>query len=352
MPDEDQNIGTSAETAPSAAEPSSTQEAAPSTETSSSQQVTEGSDEQTPAAEVKLNTVGAALDAFKKASGDQSHQQQQPSFQRPNARDYSGLTAEEIPLFKKMGDVAFATLKPQYLEYKNLKVEHEKLKKQYEEGSKASFYDNEEAYQLTPEYKGLSANVNQLSAEIDHWQKQLASVRANEPWTPLVLDSKGNVVIGAPQEASPQAEATIVNQLMQGHSLKTSVADKLQQLQSNFSSQHKGFVSKISEVEAKIFEGADPKALEQAMQTKLPLFPPYLHNQPMVRTIAKLLAVNEGLIVMLNDAKAASNTNRLKANTVRAAGPNGGQVQVTGTKGNSVGSILDEFHKAKAMGVA
>lgn len=359
MPDEDQNIGTSTEV--SEATPlESTQQESSSTQESPSveSQAPENTEAEAPAVSAPPleNTIGAALDAFKKEKNTGTPQF--PGKAAPaappvrQARDYSGLTPEEVAWFKKMDNQAFNALKPQYLEFKKLKTEHETLKQQYDSATKTTFFEQEGAYKLTPEYEHLSSNVNLLDAEISHWEEQLGRIAAGEQWIPIELDSKGNPVLGAPRDASSQAQGQVVAALTKANVLRSDISGKLSSLQDKFTTQHKGFVTKLAEVEKDIFKGGDPKALDAAMRTKLPLFPQHLHNNPLVQSLAKAAAVIEGLVLMLNQQQSAAATSTIKARTAANAGPRAGEVQPGTVKGEKVGSILDEFHKGRAMGYA
>jgi len=350
MPDEDQNIGT-------------TPDNTPSPESSPAEIPTETSDpstelvQQTPAEATPLQTVGDAWNAFAK-----TRQESKEGFQRPQnpnqppvkqGRDYSGLDQNEVAWFKNMGGLAFDELKPRYLEFKKLKAEHETLKQNFEQNSKSSFFEHDQAYQLTPEYQSHTANLNQLNAEASHWQAQLEAIRSGQPWQPLIQDEKGNVIIGEPQEASPRGEAVIMNALTQAHILKTDISNKLQGIQSSFKSQHQGFMSKLQEVDKYIFQGADQTVLEKAMATKLPMFPAHMHGNPLVKSLAKSLAVIDGLIIMLNEKKSAATTQTIKARTQANGGPSSGAVQpASATHGQTVGNVWDEFKKARMGGLA
>lgn len=305
-----------------------------------------------------INTVGDALKAFQ-SERERAALQQFPSKvptpkpSTPNPRDYSGLEPEEVAYFKQMGNSAFNALKPKYLEWKQLRGEVENLRKSSAETTKHSFFEHEEAYQLTPEFRSISSNLNQIQAETSHWQKQLANIRAGQPWHPIVLNEKGEPVIGEAQEAGPEGESVVLNALMQAHSIRSDLSNKLGNIQSSFTNQHKSFISNLTKIEKDIFQGADEKALSDAMNSKLPMFPQYMHGNPLVRSLAKSLAVIDGLISMLNEAKSSKATASIKAATAASAGPKGSDTMSVGVKpGETVGNVWDEFKKARVTGLA
>lgn len=358
MPDEDPNIGSPQETSQPqstpAPESSPALESTPSDQRSSEGENFEESETHTDSQPLS-NTVGEALKLFEenKTTARTGLPVARQAQARP-PRDYSGLSQEETSWFKNMGGRAFDALKPVYLEYKKLKGEIDTLRANSAEATKNSFFEHENAYQVMPDYQQFSANLAQLDAEASHWTKQLAAIEAGENWTPIVLDAKGNPVLGEEQPPSAQAKAVVLNALTQAHILKTDVSNKMGEVRNNFSSNHKNFISKLADIEKKIFEGADPAVLDKAMATKLPIFPAHMHGNPIVRSLAKSLAVIDGLVAMLNEARGARNTNILKAKTATAAGPGNNIIQTPagGGKGNTVGAIMDEFAKAKAMGQA
>ena len=358
MPPEDQNTGETPETQETPSPETEIQET-PQSQSSSEETppVEAGEDGQHAVEEVRAepgNKVSDALKAFESARNDNGFPKPSTQVQQPEkkGRDYSNLSAEEIPLFKKMGDRSFEVLKPIFLEHKQLKKDYEKLKSEHEASSKVSFFEHEEAYQLSPEYKNLSANASSLDAEIDYWQQQLINIREGKNWAPLVLNEKGQPAIGAEQDPTPRAEAIILNGLQQAHALKTDVTNKLTSIQSSFSSQHKGFINGLAAVEKKVFEGADTATLDKAMATKLPLFPTYLHNRPEIRALAKALAVIDGMAMLLDEAKAAKATATIKTKTATNGGPRAGELAPGNGKVSTVGAVLDEFKKARMQGVA
>lgn len=349
MPDEDQNPGTLDE-APSTPEVSTDVETS-QVETPSAEP-SEDTSVEVPHDETKINTVGAALEAFKRArEGTTAAKPPGTATPKPpQARDFSGLTPEETSWFKNMGNQAFANLKPVYLEAKRLREENEQLKKSLNDASQNTIYEHPEAYQFTPEFKSYSQNAALIDQEINHWRQQLASARAGEAWTPIVLDNEGKPVLGEPREASPEAESQIIDALTRAHAIKTDLGNKIQGIQGSFKTHHQAFVGKLNEITDKIFEGADKKQLEAAMNTKLPLFPSIYQNRPEIKALATTLAVIDGLVLMLNQAKSSNTTAALRARTTVNAGPAASSVQTpAGKVNNTVGAALADFQKYKSQ---
>lgn len=317
---------------------------------------------ETPPAAPAKATVGDALDAFAELTGKEIPEtaeptepqetpeppEPEPSPAEATGRDYSGLAEDEIPVFKRMAASSFAFLKPRYLEAKKLKEENDKLKADFEEASKASFYDNPDAYQVTPEFRHYTANITHLDNEISHWKKQIANIRAGEKWIPIVLDSKGNPALGEPLDPDPAGEAEIFDALQRAHTLRQDLVNKAENLKTTFTGAHRSFISKMTDIEKEIFKGTDEKKLETAMKAKLSLFPSHQHGRPEIRTIAKLLAVIDGFSVLLREKESKAITTQAKSRTAANGGPRAGKIQTGGVKSNTVGAVLDEFNAYKA----
>lgn len=266
-------------------------------------------------------------------------------------RDFSGLDPDEIPIFKKMGNEAFAYLKPKWLESKKAREDHTKLQADYENASKTSFYEHENAYQLTPEFREYAGNIQLVDREIQHWENQLARIEAGETWIPIILDAKGDPAIGNETPASPQARAQVTRMMQNAQIMRGKMVDKLDNLRTDYTTQHKSYLNQMTAVEDKIFAGTDRKVLDQAMQTKLSIFPRYLHGRAEVKIIAKLLAVVDGFSTLLSQKNSAAASTNIRGKLNQAAGPKGGSIQTGAVKANSVGSAMDEFNRAKAAGV-
>lgn len=270
----------------------------------------------------------------------------------PDARDFTGLDEEEIPYFRKMGNAAFAYFKPRYLNAKTLQEENEKLKKNMEVASKASFFDHPEAYRLTPEYQDCVQQRQISSFEIDHWRQCLAAIRAGEKVSVLTgYDQQGQPIYSQPLDPDASLEADVTNALIKANANLSRAQDKAESLKTSFSAQHKTFVADMDKVRGEIFKGVDPTKLEKASKAKLSMFPAYLHGRPEIQTIASLLAVIDGYSMLLEKRRAQNVTQTAKARTATNGGPRTAKLQGGAGKSNTVGSVLDEFERAQQRGV-
>lgn len=301
--------------------------------------------------ETPINTVGQALEAFDLELNPQPTVEQ-PQAVQPTARKFDGLEPEEVDYFKRMSNSAYNKLYPEYLAYKKLKTEHEQLQQQFKEAQALPMYAQENAWKLAPEYNELAQNAQQLSAEINHWQEQLANVEAGQPWRGLVMDPQGNIVKGPEQEASPQGKAEILSKISQGYTLQQSVQAQMSQFDQQYKERHQSFLGKLQEIDKQVFAGVDPAKLAERARPKLELFPPAFRGQPMTQMLAKALVVIEGLIAMNRAARNATTNQQIKTRTATNAGPPVSSIQSGSDKSTTAGAIFDEFRRARLSGVA
>lgn len=76
------------------------------------------------------------------------------------------------------------------------------------EGVPAAWYDHEEAYTLTPEYRSITSQHSQIQAIADHYRNQLIAIKNGEDWFDLTQDDKGRIQ-QVKQKASPQADVLV-----------------------------------------------------------------------------------------------------------------------------------------------
>ena len=134
------------------------------------------------------------------------------------ARDYTGLKPHEVVFAKKMAKDSFAHYKSVLSENNALKAEKTDLSNKLVALSQGkaqlpdSYYDHEGSVTLTPEYNEIYQAVTLASQVQNHWQQQLANVRAGEQWNNLEMHNN-QLQQSQPIEATPQGEAYIMSQL-------------------------------------------------------------------------------------------------------------------------------------------
>ncbi len=238
-----------------------------------------------------------------------------------------------------------------FLEHKKLKTDFESLKKQHEQISKESYYENPEAYQLAPEYQANTQNLQIIDKEITHWKQQLVAIQNGQKWSALVgYDKEGRPQFANDLEPSAEAAEDIREAILKAHLIKGDLSNKVNTIKSTFSQQHKGYINGIQAIEKEIFKNVDQETLNRVVAKKITLFPEHRRGVPEVQIIAKLLAVLDGFQLMLNEKSAATTTAEAKTRTAVNGGPTTGVVRPGASKLNTAGAIMDEFAKAKANG--
>lgn len=319
-------------------------------------QSTETADNNSPTPD---NTVGAAVESITNGISDFS--QPQPTSDdntppapntQPPGRVYDGLDDNERDMFQRMSNRGYKTLYPLYLESRKWNEEKTQLNKQLEALKGASFYEEEHAYQVTPEYKELEQTVSSLSGEAAFWNEQLAKIGAGQPYSVLLQDGKGGVVVSNPiaEYNQGEAQAQIIGALTKANSMVQHYSDKLSTYSEGYKTKYEGAKKSLESVENKIFAGADMKKLDAAAAEKAKIFPQGLRSVP-VKTLARALVIIDGLIAMNRRIQGTNGANTIKNNIARSAGPGAGQVNTGVSQGKTVGSAMEEFKKAKAMGV-
>jgi len=352
MPDEDQNIGV--------LEPEQTTTAVETTEipTSSNEQVTD-----TPGTTGDTegnNQLAEALNAFEAqksgiapvARGSEQTQSGLANTQiRPQGfqRTFEGLDPEEQRMFKDMSTPAYKKLYPLYLEARKQKEEIETLKSQATQAQQTSFYDQDGAWRITPEYSQLSQTVQQLNGEVDFWTQQLESLE--EGGKAIVLtgyDQNGRPQYSEPLESSPRLKAVISGALSKAHSLALHHGDKLANYEQSFKEKYSSHKDTIKSLRSKIFTGVDLAKLEAAASKKLSIFPEYLRGRDEYKTVAECLVVIDGLVAMNRKLQSKGVTNGIKQGIVNSAGPAADAIKPNGGGGEgSVKDILSQFARAK-----
>ncbi len=264
-------------------------------------------------------------------------------------RVFDGLeTKEEREWFNRMSRPAYNALYPQYLEYKKLKGEYEGLQKENTQLKGSTFFDQEDAYSITPEYKGLTNNLNLIDGEAQYWTQQLANIESGAKVTMLTgYDGKtGQYSFSNELDPSPQLKAEVISKMNQAYSLKMHIQGKLDNYTSQFNTQRTGFMENMQSVRNKVFQGVDLGKLEKLAGSKLKMFPAFIQGHPTTKLLAEALVIIEGLTAQLGKTRSQTTTNAIKARTLTGAGP--GAATITPGNGNGkAGSMQDVLKQFK-----
>lgn len=233
-------------------------------------------------------------------------------------RDFSGLTEEEIELFKNMNRPAFDRLKPMFIQYKEREVELSKLK---EEKAKLDsdlaargqpWYEHEHGYQLAPEYGQYVQAMQDFTAQAAHWREQLVAIEDGKDFYPLLQDPQTGRVFVSQTPEKPTAAAKIEAQeffnaaRQNAHAAQQAAAGFKQQ----FTAQHKEYVNRVSNINDNFFKKYE-KSIAQKRDAVLAQVPSFWRNDPRTIMAANALALAQ----TVTDRVAAKNKTSLAAKT-------------------------------------
>jgi hypothetical protein len=192
----------------------------------------------------------------------------QPKKREPDVRgkkDFTDIDPADLPYIKemaeKMSDLSFASYKKYYLENRT-------LKKQIAEAPKAgelpkSYYENPNAYLLDPKFQEISQKVEIAEEALAHWQEQYERASLDQPVSNLVIDEKGKLVYGAPQEIPANQKAKVLARIIQltqeATNGKMTFAQQRQQLLDGFKGRHQSILNDYKQITEPFFNGWDAK---------------------------------------------------------------------------------------------
>lgn len=275
-------------------------------------------------------------------------------------RKFDGLDDNEKRLFNDMSTPAYEYLYPKYLKSREQEQEIERLRAEQSQLKETSFYDQEGAWKLTPEYEQLSTNLSYLQWEQQFWEKQLGAIEdalslpleeQKGAMIPVLdhYDQQGNPVI-TELPASRQLRAKILSQLNLAQTHIVDHNNKIQNLSAGFKDKHKSYLNNLKEVRSKMFAGYPTDKLSAHAQKKLEAFPPFTRSRPEVQMLAEAWVLFDALIYSLKKSKANGISNTIRGNTSANSGPAGGSSSAGAVPGKTVGSILEKFQQAGYLG--
>ena len=187
-------------------------------------------------------------------------------------RDLNGLDEEEIEATKGMSFKAFKVFQSRALESKRLKSELEEKKKQVEslqagkELLPPSYYENPQSVIFSPEYRQAVKTSELSSYVINHWQRQLAKVKAGEKWQDLDNDPETGELVKSENlsEPTPEAEAEIIGHISGANARHIDYLSKVKAIVSGFQSQHNQLKSNIRQAEKEYFPVFEDEKNENA----------------------------------------------------------------------------------------
>ena len=214
---------------------------------------------------------------------------------QPRARDFAGLSQDEVAIFQKMSNAAYDKLRPVYDAHKKIVERETQLKAREDSVTNAlpkGVFDHEQAYTLAPQFNQLASTVQKLEFERGYWATQFAAIEVGEDYKPLMIDAKGNYVEGKPQRATPAAKAEVMNNMTLATQLHSQHQQQLQQVQQSFTNRRAELVRGIQGHEKTLFgflEAAD-NPYKTVVQEVLNAIPEEFRDHPLASWVAKSMA--------------------------------------------------------------
>lgn len=298
----------------------------------------------TTVAEALKHFSGDFAEEFRVDNTDKSNVPTQQITSQPNppakTRIFDGLDDSEKEHFSRMSTAAYEYLYPRHIKSKQQETEFNELRKTLEQNKDSSFYLQDGAWKLSPEYNNLSGAINRFQQEAGFWEEQLALLEDGKPCKALGRDQAGNLFIGDLPEG-PQSKAKVLGALMEAKRLYGSYSDRLEQYEMGFKQKHSTFVDNIKATRSNILKGLDTTQLEKLAAKKMENFPPYVRNNVEYKMIGELLVVVDALAAQLKQAKQSSDVAAIKNKT---ASNNPIARPAASSSGNSdnVGNILKQ----------
>lgn len=187
-----------------------------------------------------------------------------PQKRDKEARDYSDLNTEEVEMFKKMGNEAYAKIYPMYKEHKKLQAKVVELEKASQDKSVKlpdNYYEHPEAYVLHPTHTALTKKYETAQAIEQYWESQLALIKEGKDWKMLTMDKDGNFVQSEPIAADGNADARVTKYLSQAMNQTAAIQADYKNFVDNFQNINKEVVGYVKNLEKTYFPFYDDAEL-------------------------------------------------------------------------------------------
>lgn len=363
MPQETQTPGaTSQDSIPTQENtPDTPSTSTPTQETATPQPESSNNDNSAP----ELSPADIIAEYERHLSGDTNAESSAQPNQSPGAkpqtynskRKFEGLDENEKRMFDRMSTEAYEHLYPKYLKSKQLEGELNSLREQLAKTQEVSFYDQEDAWKITPEYNQIKQTVDTLAWEEQFWEQQLIRVEetllSGDPDTlkdarVAVLESYDQN--GRPQfvelPVTPKTKALISARIAKANSLLNTYNDKLNGLQGSYKEKYSGYLKNLKDVAGQMFKGYPEEKLQKLATKKLEAFPSFVRARPEVQLLARVWVLQEALIGMLNKNRAGQITNQLKNSTAANNGPRDSGLRGAGnTGGETIEAAAEDLNK-------
>lgn len=253
-------------------------------------------------------------------------------------RDLTGIDDVIKPLFGKMSNEAFNTLKPIVAGVSKLKADlaaKDALIGTLRAGREAlpeNYNEHPNAFLLTPEFAQTSKNVQTASSLVEHWQEQLSKIEKGEDnITNVSLDKDGNLVNSGEIKVDPTTKSKVIGALVSTQNQLQQQQGKLYSIQTLHQERHNEAKGWINKFESEAFSAFNNPETEAVVKDIIQKMHPAFHNNPLASLAAKSMLAVQKLGSQLKDLQKANPTvaagangtvaKPVDVNAVRAAGP-------------------------------
>ena len=288
---------------------------------------------------------------------------------KPKERDLEGFGEQEKIWLKRMPYEAYEYFSKTLRESRKLDEDYKTKSKIYEDKIKVletgkqvlpeSYYENENAFVLSPEFNNLQTYVQTAKAVESHWSEQLALFEKGENWTTLVKDPKtGEIVLGEEREYNADDKVYLLKQLHGSSNQLAEWQNEANRFIGSFKERHQNYIKSVNEnrekmlpvfkdkesVEYKTYEAIKPTVEKWGINKNNPAF------DFLAQAVALNLVFRDALTSILTEKQKAIDSKEEQ----RLAGPtmnnlSGGSSSANGSNRNKEVSMAD-FDKILSPG--
>lgn len=174
---------------------------------------------------------------------DEAEDTQQP--QQPTAkakRNYDEFDPEDRAYLRRLHNAQYeqatARLRSLYAIREEKKQLEQALAKAKEGGLPDSWYENPNAYRLSPEYAQAENTLAESRMLAEHWQEQLINIENGQPWTTVSRGPNGQLTLGETRQPDAQSKIQVMAAMNEAQQWSLQHQSKLQNIQQSFGSRY------------------------------------------------------------------------------------------------------------------
>lgn len=178
------------------------------------------------------------------------------SEQEIKRRNYEGLNDLELASVKKLKNYAYEKVKPLVESHKTLREKVQQLEQQISMSEKGtvplSYYENEQAFTLSPKYQELSSKFDRADYEKEFHSNELIKFRKGEPYRMIVdWDSKtGQPIVSQPRtpEDDPIGDTRLQDLISNSSTQQAAIKREASELQASFKATREAATTRVRQI--------------------------------------------------------------------------------------------------------